>query len=806
LRWTASDLEGQMRLKGWRELSVTTKFSAAFVTFLSLILAIAIISLASLTIVRIQIRDSIVTSMEIQRLTLQMDANLQHARLLQRDFFLRWPEIGFNKAKQTYVLGNSALIDRVAEDSDRLRELISESGVSTALANKRVDINFYLSAAHRYNATFQEAVNLVYQLADEDSGAQSRLALISEDLYWILHEADDQLAISYYREMQALEKSYMAVRSRPILQSAFNVGNQLNRTVWASPKFDSGRRERVTDSLKNYQKTAATIADLDVQIRSLFKEFDLQDEAVNPISDELIALAKSEADQAKARVENTSRWTTIVIIAAVLCALGLAAFVIAVLNRSFTRNVLALTKAVGNLQAGDLDSKVKVDSGDEFGRLSEGFNDMASRIRSLVESLRGQAAIAESRLFHAIEAMEQGFSLYDSEDRLVLSNSKYRSLLYPGIENFVQAGKSFESIVRNAAESGLIQDADGRTDEWVVARVRAHHSPGDAIVQRRKGGRWVEIREHKTEDGDIVAVYTDITERTNFELQLQEEKHRTEEANALATEKNRTLEALSTKLSKYLSPQVYASIFTGRQEAAIASQRKKLTIFFSDIADFTETTDSLESEQLTELLNSYLTEMSKIALEHGATIDKYVGDAMLAFFGDPESRGVREDAAACVAMAIAMQRRMAQLQAGWLERGLERPFQLRIGINTGFCTVGNFGSEDRMDYTIIGNEVNLAARLQSHAPLGGILLAHETYALVHECVPCAEREPITVKGFAKSIRNYEVLGIDGTVNDTDILQIEESIARLRRDFSELSKAGRDQAIQLLQNAFGDFHS
>ncbi len=137
---------------------------------------------------------------------------------------------------------------------------------------------------------------------------------------------------------------------------------------------------------------------------------------------------------------------------------------------------------------------------------------------------------------------------------------------------------------------------------------------------------------------------------------------------------------------------------------------------------------------MTNLLNHYLTEMSKIALDYGATIDKYVGDAIIAFFGDPAPRGVKEDATTCVNMAIAMQRRMQELQSEWLDMGLERPFQIRIGINTGFCTVGNFGSEDRMDYTIIGNEVNLAARLESHAEVGGILMAHETHSLFNYTV------------------------------------------------------------------------
>ena len=135
---------------------------------------------------------------------------------------------------------------------------------------------------------------------------------------------------------------------------------------------------------------------------------------------------------------------------------------------------------------------------------------------------------------------------------------------------------------------------------------------------------------------------------------------------------------------------------------------------------------------------------------------------MMFYFGDPESNGVGEDASACVRMAIAMQRRLAQLQAGWREQGLiDRPFEARIGINTGYCTVGNFGSEDRMDYTIIGGEVNLAARLEENADAGGILLAAETYSLVKDWLAVEEREAISVKGFANPVRTYSVRNIYG---------------------------------------------
>jgi class 3 adenylate cyclase len=218
---------------------------------------------------------------------------------------------------------------------------------------------------------------------------------------------------------------------------------------------------------------------------------------------------------------------------------------------------------------------------------------------------------------------------------------------------------------------------------------------------------------------------------------------------------NDILGKVSDQLAKYISPQLYQSIISGEQRVAIGSTRKKLTIFFSDIAGFTEITDQLESEELTSLLNEYLTEMSRIAQEHGAYFDKFIGDAMMFYFGDTETRGVKKDAAACVRMAIDMQRRLHQLQTGWREQGLiDRPFEARIGINTGYCTVGNFGSEDRMDYTIIGGEVNLAARLESHAEAGGILMAAETYSLVKEWLQAEEQEAITVKGFAKPVRTF----------------------------------------------------
>ncbi len=281
----------------------------------------------------------------------------------------------------------------------------------------------------------------------------------------------------------------------------------------------------------------------------------------------------------------------------------------------------------------------------------------------------------------------------------------------------------------------------------------------------------------------------------------QRARQRAEEANEQVLEQNRMLESVSTKLSKYLSPQVYSSIFSGKQNVEISSKRKKLTVFFSDIVGFTETADKLESEDLTQLLNHYLTEMSQIALDHGATIDKYVGDAIVIFFGDPETKGVKADALACVKMAIRMRERMRELEKDWRASGIEKPLKCRIGINTGYCTVGNFGSEDRMDYTIIGGGVNLASRLETAAEPGEILISYEAYAHVKDKIHCQEHGEVSVKGLAYPVTSYQVVDTFDNIDATDRpLREETANLKLDIDFNSMSKDQKKRAADILQRA------
>ncbi|MEK9763078.1 MAG: adenylate/guanylate cyclase domain-containing protein [Deltaproteobacteria bacterium] len=222
---------------------------------------------------------------------------------------------------------------------------------------------------------------------------------------------------------------------------------------------------------------------------------------------------------------------------------------------------------------------------------------------------------------------------------------------------------------------------------------------------------------------------------------------------------NAKLANFSTKLSKYFSPEVYNSLFTGELDVKVQTQRKLLTIFFSDLEGFTELTERLEPEVLTELLTHYLTEMSKIALRWGGTIDKYIGDAIMIFFGDPASKGEKADAVNCVRMAMEMVDQLAEVRAIWKDKGLALPLNARMGIHTGICTVGNFGSEDRLDYTVIGNGVNLASRLESNAKPNSILISEDTYLHVRSEINCSKNNTIKVKGVSYPVQTYKVEGL-----------------------------------------------
>lgn len=250
-------------------------------------------------------------------------------------------------------------------------------------------------------------------------------------------------------------------------------------------------------------------------------------------------------------------------------------------------------------------------------------------------------------------------------------------------------------------------------------------------------------------------------------------------------------------LSRYVSPQVWKMIFSGHS-VKLETKRKQMTIFFSDIKGFSEASEQLDPDVLNQMLGEYLTEMSNIVHKHGGTIDKFIGDAIMVFFGDPATKGLKQDALACVSMAIEMKRCMKDLQQKWLSEGINMPLEVRMGINTGYCTVGNFGTQQRLDYTAVGTEVNLASRLESVSPPGEILISASTYNFVKDVVMCRDTGLVKVKGFTDPVQTYQVVDFRQNLggNQTFYEQRTDGFA-LYMDLEKIRSYDKDKVLKTL---------
>ena len=262
-------------------------------------------------------------------------------------------------------------------------------------------------------------------------------------------------------------------------------------------------------------------------------------------------------------------------------------------------------------------------------------------------------------------------------------------------------------------------------------------------------------------------------------------------------------ERILNKLSKYFSPQVYSSIFSGALDVTINTSRKNLTVFFSDIKGFTTITEKLEPEILTQLITSYLTKMTDIAIEYGGTVDKYIGDAIMIFFGDPESKGVKEDATSCVLMAMKMKKALVELRKNWELAGVSESLDVRMGVHSDMCTVGNFGSLDRLDYTVLGNGVNLASRLESLADSNQILISENTYNLIKKEINCNYFDSLTVKGKAHSIKTFQVIDTHSDKKSFSKINTSKEGFRLQIDKSKIKDV--DEVLQLLKESIEELN-
>jgi adenylate cyclase len=216
------------------------------------------------------------------------------------------------------------------------------------------------------------------------------------------------------------------------------------------------------------------------------------------------------------------------------------------------------------------------------------------------------------------------------------------------------------------------------------------------------------------------------------------------------------IERSNQLLRRYVPAQLVERITSGSFAHQARPERRKLTIVFSELEGFTDASEDLAADQLAQVLNHYLSEMMAIADCNGATVNHLIGDGIMMFFGAPLATDDRDHALRAVRMSLEMQQRMRDLAHVWLQHGLKKPLRVRIGLNTGYASVGDFGSEGRKIYSGVGIQTNLAARIQACCEPGKILISHPTWALVHRQFACISRGEVKMKGIHHPVSVYEV--------------------------------------------------
>jgi adenylate cyclase len=221
----------------------------------------------------------------------------------------------------------------------------------------------------------------------------------------------------------------------------------------------------------------------------------------------------------------------------------------------------------------------------------------------------------------------------------------------------------------------------------------------------------------------------------------------------------REKEATQRSFEAYLPPSVVKRQLA-HPESILEVQKKELTIMFTDIKSFTTYSSAMSPDQIQKFLAEYFDAMVQIVFKYEGTVDKYIGDGLMVFFGAPEPQP--DHAVRCVQAAMEMQIKCRALKEKWVKEGLF-PLKIRVGINTGEVVVGNMGTPKKLAYTVLGSDVNLANRLESNAPVEGIMISKRTYELIKKQIPAEPHEPVLVKGLDTPIEVYIVPVLESTL-------------------------------------------
>lgn len=364
-----------------------------------------------------QAEDMMTRSMEVRQRIFEMDGELEKARRLHRDFFIRYPEVGFTQAVESYFTPSQQVIGHVIELSGEFRAMIEAMPKTHPLRERMADINLYLSTARRFAGTFGELVALVNELAAPEAGLQSRLETGREALREFARLNMESLLD--YVQMAAQEQRYWLSRQRSSMQAALNHAFSLEKALQASTLLSPDQTLRMRRALEEYQLTAREIMLVDGGIQSTFNDFELQAKAVDPISADLKSIASREVERARTHIEEAFLVAEVIIF--LMAVTGLAAVVVLgmTVHSLVTRRIVALTGVADEMRRGNLHLRMPVGSDDEIDHLALTMNDMASQLQGMLGHLEEKVQARTGELLKARDELQEAVRDLDEKNHML---------------------------------------------------------------------------------------------------------------------------------------------------------------------------------------------------------------------------------------------------------------------------------------------------------------------------------------------------------------------------------------------------
>ncbi len=480
----------------------------------------------------------------------------------------------------------------------------------------------------------------------------------------------------------------------------------------------------------------------------LDQNVDISGQLTNSV-DLLVSRANHDIQNATEEALSAQTTSTVIMITVVVLSLICSALIVWLyVGRNLVARLTDLNDSMLAIAGGDLNAQIPTGGTDEINDMARAlvvFRDTALVVR---ETNLREIQEARQRLTDAIESIVEGFSLYDSEDRLVLCNSRYRDI-YPDIASLMIPGVPFETVIRSAAEAGLINGTDDNIDEWITKRMALYRDAKGTHLQQQSDGRWIQIHECRTEDGGTVAVYSDITALVEQSEQLEAWNRELESRVAAQVKELQHVE----QLKRFFPAQLADAIVSDEKAGVLEDHRSEVTVIFCDLRGFTEFSSLSEPEEEMRVLREYHAVVCPLIFKYGATLEHFAGDGVMSFLNDPLP--CPDHILRAIEMADAMRSGMNDLIKKWHDREVDLGFG--VGIGTGYATLGRIGTPELFHYAAIGSVANLAARLCDEAKHGQVLVTKRVFSSTEGVFGIEPVGELSLKGFLKPVATYNIL-------------------------------------------------